>query len=151
MPNGRTSCFVDTNVLVYAMDESSPRKKAHARAWLDALASDDGLVLSPQSINEFYHVSRRRFPRVGRDEIVQACERYQVWCTAVLDVNTISRAWSLETATGYQWFDCLLLSSAINAGCGFFLSEDLQHGRLIDDLAIVDPFQLSPSEIFTLD
>jgi predicted nucleic acid-binding protein len=151
MPNAKTNCFVDTNVLVYAMDDNSPHKKMQARAWLDALASDDGLVLSPQSINEFYHVSRRRFPSVGRNEILKACDRFLVWCSAALDVHTINRAWSLEEATSYQWFDCLLLSSAINAGCGFFLSEDLQHGRLIGDLRIVDPFQLSPSDLLTLD
>jgi predicted nucleic acid-binding protein len=151
MPSGKTNCFVDTNVLVYAADESDPRKRIRAREWLDALASRDGLVLSPQSINEFYHVSRRRFPSVGRSDIMRACERFLVWCTAALDVHTIRKAWLLEEATGYQWFDCLLLSSAINAGCGFFLSEDLQHGRLIDDLTVIDPFRLSPSEVFTVD
>jgi predicted nucleic acid-binding protein len=88
---------------------------------------------------------------VARGDIMQACERFLVWCTAALDVHTIRKAWLLEEATGYQWFDCLLLSSAINAGCGFFLSEDLQHGRLIDDLTVIDPFRLSPSEVFTVD
>jgi predicted nucleic acid-binding protein len=84
---------------------------------------------------------------VGREEILQACERFLVWCTAVLDAHTIRRAWLIEDATGYQWFDCLLLASAVGAGCGFFLSEDLQHGRLIDDLKVVDPFRLAPSEV----
>jgi predicted nucleic acid-binding protein len=151
MPNAKTNCFVDTNVLVYAMDHNNPHKRVQARVWLEALASDDGLVLSPQSINEFYHVSRRRFRSVGRDELLQACERFLVWCTAALDVRIIQNAWLLEETTGYQWFDCLLLSSAIDAGCSFFLSEDLQHDRLIGDLRIVDPFRLSPSDLLTVD
>jgi predicted nucleic acid-binding protein len=81
--------------------------------------------------------------------VLQACEWFLVWCTAALDVHTIPKAWLIEEATGYQWFDCLLLASATIAGCGYFLSEDLQHGRLIDDLKVVDPFQISPFEVFT--
>jgi predicted nucleic acid-binding protein len=93
------------------------------------------------------HVSRRRFLTVERKEILDVCERFLDWCTAVLDVPTVRKAWSIEEATGYRWFDCLLLASAIGAGCEIFLSENLQHGRLIDDLRIVDPFRLSPSEV----
>jgi len=149
MPNGNASCFVDTNVLVYAADQSNPAKRTRAREWLGVLVRHDALVLSPQSINEFYDVSRRRFPLVGREETIDACERFLVWCTAKLDVHTIRRAWSIEEATGYQWFDCLLLASALLADCRFFLSEDLQHGYLLNDLRIVDPFQSSPSEIMS--
>jgi predicted nucleic acid-binding protein len=147
MPNVRMNCFVDTNVLVYAADESNLKKKLRAREWLDALANRDGLVLSPQSINEFYRASRRRFPSVDRVEMLQACERLFVWCTAALDIHTIRRAWLIEEATGYQWFDCVLLASAIIADCRYFLSEDLQHGRSLGDLEIVDPFVLSPADV----
>jgi predicted nucleic acid-binding protein len=147
MPNVKMSCFVDTNVLVYAADESNQVKKLRAREWLDVLASHDGLVLSPQSINEFYHVSRRRFPSVGRAETLQACELLLVWCTATLDIHTIRSAWLIEEATGYQWFDCVLLASALIADCRYFLSEDLQHGRSLGALEIVDPFQLAPADV----
>jgi predicted nucleic acid-binding protein len=147
MPNVRMSCFVDTNVLVYAADQGNPVKNQRAREWLDALASHDGLVLSPQSINEFYRVSRRRFPSVARAEMLQACERLLVWCTAALDIHTIRRAWLIEEATGYQWFDCVLLASATIAECRYFLSEDLQHGRSLGNLEIVDPFRLSPRAV----
>jgi len=81
--------------------------------------------------------------------MLQSCERLLVWCTAALDAHTIRRAWLIEETTGYQWFDCLLLASALIAGCRFFLSEDLQHGCLLDDLRVVDPFQFSPSEVLS--
>lgn len=78
--------------------------------------------------------------------MLKVCDRLLVWCTAALDVHTIRRAWLIEAATDYQWFDCLLLASALISGCRFFLSEDLQDGRLVDDLRIVDPFRFSPSQ-----
>lgn len=147
MPNARMNCFVDTNVLVYAADKNNPDKRTRAREWLDVLANNNSLVLSPQSISEFYHVSRRRFSDVGRAEIVNVCEWLLVWCTATLDPATIRRAWSIEEATKYHWFDCLLLAAALRAGCPLFLSEDLQHDRVIDGLRVIDPFRCSPSEV----
>jgi predicted nucleic acid-binding protein len=145
------NCFVDTNVLVYAADERNPEKRRRAREWVGALASSDRLVLSPQSISEFYHVSRRRFPSVARADLLRTCEEFLVWCTAALDIYTIRKAWAVEAATGYQWFDCLLLASASAAGCDFFISEDLQHGRLVEDMKVIDPFLVSPSELFVSD
>ena len=38
--------------------------------------------------------------------------------------------------------DSLLLAAAVEAGCSTFLSEDLQHGQVIEDaLTVVNPFQ----------
>ena len=149
MPNGRMNCFVDTNVLVYAADQSDPEKQAQARTWLLALVDREALVLSPQSINEFYRVSRRRFPSVARATLLQTCEELLSWCTAPLDVRTIRMAWMIEEATGYQWYDCLLLAAADLAGCRFFLSEDLQTDRQIGSLTILSPFTTSPNDLAT--
>ena len=147
MPNAKMNCFVDTNVLVYATDEANPKKRARAQAWLDALGDCNALVLSPQCVNEFYHVACRRFPGIARKDVLQVCEMLLAWCTATLDVHTIRRAWSIEKATGFQWFDCLLLASAAIARCHIFLSEDLQHERVIEDLRIIDPFKILPDDI----
>jgi predicted nucleic acid-binding protein len=141
------SCFVDTNVLVYTVDRGEPEKQRQARIWLDALAGHEALVLSPQSINEFYRASRRRFPSVDRQDVIVGCERLLPWCLAPLNADTMRAAWTLEEATQYQWHDCLLLAAALRANCRFFLSEDLQHGRQIQTLTIVDPFVTAPNEI----
>jgi predicted nucleic acid-binding protein len=72
-----------------------------------------------------------------------------VWCTATIDIHTIRRAWLIEETTGYQWFDCVLLASALVAGWGLFLSEDLQHGRQLDDLKVLDPFRFPTSDVLS--
>jgi predicted nucleic acid-binding protein len=147
MPNGRMSCFVDTNVLVYTVDESEPEKQSQARIWLDALVDHEALVLSPQSINEFYRASRRRFPAVDRQAVISVCEALLPWCLAPLNVHTTRVAWALEEATKYHWYDCLLLAAAELASCRYFLSEDMQRGRKVGSLIIVDPFVTAPNEI----
>jgi predicted nucleic acid-binding protein len=63
------------------------------------------------------------------------------WCTTTTDVSTLTRAWAICDETGYQWWDCLLLASAVGAACDLFLTEDLQHNRRIAGLRIVDPFR----------
>ena len=49
MPN---ACFIDTNILLYTKDPAAPDKRRRALAWLDALASRDLAVISPQVMNE---------------------------------------------------------------------------------------------------
>ena len=41
---------------------------------------------------------------------------------------------------GISFYDALIVASAIEAGCNILYSEDMQHGRRIGGLAIVNPF-----------
>jgi predicted nucleic acid-binding protein len=39
------------------------------------------------------------------------------------------------------WYDSLIVAAALEAGCSALLSEDLQHGRIIDGrLTVRNPF-----------
>ena len=44
------SCFIDTNVLLYAQDPQDPAKRAAAADWIGALAAREALVINPQII-----------------------------------------------------------------------------------------------------
>lgn len=138
--------FADTNVLIYAIDNRFPAKKDRADWWLSELARHEALVLSPQSLNEFYSVAtlQLRLPRNGsiRDQVWELAR----WCTAPLDAEVSRDAWLIEDETSYRYFDCLLIASALRVGCGFFLSEDLQHKRRIGGLTILNPFLTSPHD-----
>jgi predicted nucleic acid-binding protein len=41
---------------------------------------------------------------------------------------------------GFSFYDALIVSSAIEAGCDTLYSEDMQHGRSIGGLTIINPF-----------
>jgi predicted nucleic acid-binding protein len=142
------SCFVDTNVLVHAIDERSTSKRERAAHWLRELGLRDALVLSPQSLNEFYVVASRKIG-VPRDRLRDRVWRLARWTTAPLDSETSREAWLIEDQTGYHFWDCLLLASASFAGCRVFLSEDLQHERRIGSMMIIDPFVVEPSAILS--
>lgn len=105
------------------------------------------LVLSQQSLNECYRVLtvRRKLARSQAREFIDVLVPF---CTAPLDIDVLRRAWRVQDATGFGWWDCLLLGSALAAGCDVFLSEDLQHERTVETLTILNPFALGAPEQF---
>jgi len=44
-----------------------------------------------------------------------------------------------------SFYDALIVASAIETGCDILYTEDMQHGRAIGGLAIVNPFFESAS------
>src|SRR5437588_7550042 len=142
------SWFVDTNILIYAIDSRSPDKKERADLWLRELGHRNLVVLSPQSLNEFYSVATVRIGLPRNTVTRQRTEQLAMWCTAPLDTEVTRAAWRIEDETGYRFFDCLLITSAFRAGCNYFRSEDLQHERRVGELTILNPFVTSPHDFF---
>jgi predicted nucleic acid-binding protein len=68
---------------------------------------------------------------------------------APLDPSSTGVARSIRLATQYRWWDCLLLASAVELNCTHFLSEDLQDGRVVEGVTILDPFVHRPDELFS--
>jgi predicted nucleic acid-binding protein len=146
MPNARTSCFVDTNLLIYSLDPQDAERRQVAGDLLTRLASSDTLVLSPQSLNECYRALTERrglLPREAARAYVIYLNRF---CTAPYDFDVTQHAWRIQDQHGFSWWDCVLLASAYFAGCGVFFSEDLQHGRRVDHLTIMNPFRMRRDE-----
>ena len=128
------SAFFDTNVLVYAQQTGGKADRARA------LFSDGG-KLSVQVLNEFAAVSRRKQRRDWR-AIAEAIDDVLTVVDPPLalthDLHMAAR--ELAEDHGISFYDALIVASAIEAGCNILYSEDLQHGRSIGDLAIVNPF-----------
>lgn len=134
--------FLDTNVLVYAYDDSSTAKQLLARELIEQLAHEERTFLSTQVLQEFYAVVTRklRVP-VPEDVAQEAVESLlvlpivQVTPALVLDGIRRSRADRLAL------WDSLIVEAALAGGASVLYSEDLQNGRRFGDLQIVDPFR----------
>jgi predicted nucleic acid-binding protein len=140
MVSGRTSYFVDTNILVYAIDPTEMKKRSLASDFLRSLIREEALVLSAQSLNECYRVitERRRVPRAEAREFIEILSES---CTGPYSFHVTREAWRIQDVAGYSFWDCMLLGSASLAGCDVFLSEDMQHGQKLNDLTIMNPFR----------
>ena len=143
------SLFLDTNVLIYSQDLDEPEKYRAARRWFDQLRRTNTLVLSAQSVLEYYAVARRRFVHVSRPQLRSFARSLLPLCRAPAGLAVAETAWKLEDQTGYGWYDCLLLASATESKCRYFVSEHLQHGRKIDDLTIISPSRVTPTEVLS--
>lgn len=142
------SVFVDTNVIIYARDLNAPQKMAAAQAWLRALAPSRSMTISRQVINEAYFnlAYRPRLklaPGVARD-FVRALEPF---VRAPSNGQTLTDAWTIEDRYGLRFWDALLIASANAAGCGYFLSEDLNDGRVYGAVQAINPFRHAPEDV----
>lgn len=135
--------FVDTNILIYSISDSGEaeeQRKAILSA--DLLQRRDDLVLSVQVLQEFY-VQATRPSRPGALSHELAVEFIESWKRfRVVDITpaVLDEALKIRASTGFQYWDCAILASAQLAGCTELLTEDLQDGRTIGDVAVINPF-----------
>ena len=134
--------FLDTNILIYALDQSAPEKQRVAGQLIrDALGSGMGLI-STQVVQEFLHASQRKFKQPMtlaerqhhlRVILKPLCQHFPV-------ISSYEQAVLVSEETGYTFYDALLVTAAIESGCNALLTEDLQHGRVIQSVRVVNPF-----------
>jgi predicted nucleic acid-binding protein len=126
--------FFDTNILVYSTTDDARKQRA-----ADCLRG--GGCISVQILNEFVHVARRKL-RHDWPQIELALGLFRASFDDVVSVtlNTHTAAVSLARDHGLSFYDALIVASAIETGCDILYTEDMQHGRAIGGLAIVNPF-----------
>ena len=97
--------------------------------------------MSVQVLSEFASVMRRL--HLSWPDIEAALSEFGRFCRppAPLTLQTHGAAMTIAASTGYHIYDSLLIAAALQVGCTIFLSEDMQHGRVIEGrLTIVNPF-----------
>lgn len=140
-----TMVFLDTNVLIYAVDDRDPAKRDRARSWIAACWEQRCGRLSTQVLNEFYVNVRTKFAhQLSQGDARAEIRRYQHWKPWMIDQPTVETAWAVESRFGFNYWDALMLSAAQHQGCTVMLSEDLQHGQQVDSVRIVNPFLAGP-------
>jgi predicted nucleic acid-binding protein len=65
----------------------------------------------------------------------------QAWNPIAPDLALLESAWSLQDRHGFSWWDALIVAAALRQECSTLLSEDMQHGLIIDGrLTLINPF-----------
>lgn len=133
--------FVDTNVLVYAIDDAEPAKRRIAERVLGS-ADYGEFVLSAQVLSEFYvTVTRKLAKPVPADEAMEALERFRRHPIIAIDASLVKSAIMLSRASQVSYWDGLVVAAAIRGGCQRLLSEYLNDGQEIDSVRIENPFR----------
>jgi predicted nucleic acid-binding protein len=134
------SVFLDTNVLVYAIESGGPRPEKSAVAL--ALARRQDVCLSTQVLGEFYRAvtSQRRAVPLTHGEAtawIQLWKRHDVHAITVAHVDL-----ALELRGRYRisYYDALVVAAAHLAGCAVVFSEDLSAGQDYAGVRVENPF-----------
>jgi len=131
--------FLDTNVLVYTDDPRDPVKQTRALDLIkDRLRHRTGVV-SLQVLQEYF-VSATGKIKLNAELARQRVEVFARFHVAEPKVSDILAAIDLHRLHGVSFWDALILRSAQQSGCRVLLTEDMQHGREIDGVRIVNPF-----------
>jgi len=59
---------------------------------------------------------------------------------ALIDIETITEALKIKSKYGFSYYDCMIISAALQIGCTILFTEDMQHEQLIEStLTIINP------------
>ena len=141
--------FLDTNIFVYALLASEPRKIQRALQLVEqALASHLGCT-SYQVVQEFANVALRKFAqRFTHEQCKQFIDAAMHPLNRVASsAELVNTALDLQGETRYPFYDSLMLAAALQCGADVVYTEDLQHNQLVrGSLRIVNPFLLVANE-----
>lgn len=133
--------FFDTNVLVYLFDADAPEKQARARELLEHEVTEGHAVLSTQVLQEFYvAVTRKLATPLDPHTAVQALQYLAQLPVSQVDKDLVLNAAQRAQRDRLSFWDSLIVETALNAGADRLYSEDLQDGRVLDGLVVVNPF-----------
>lgn len=136
MPGERQ--FIDSNIWLYAFIDDKSHKHRQAQR---ILGKTNPFLLSSQVVSE---VCVNMLKKAGKDEsfiqelIAAFYDRYEV---VPIAGRTLLKASELRTQYSLSYWDSLICAAALETRCDVLLTEDMQHGLIIDKrLELVNPF-----------
>lgn len=127
--------FLDSNILIYSIDNQK------SKIVETIINSDCEIFISTQVVNEFINVCFKK-KLLGFNNTLEASKKFMSsFNLSQISENTIYKAFEIKDNYKYSYYDCLIISSALENNCDKLLSEDLHHSQKIENsLFIVNPF-----------
>ena len=132
--------FIDTNILVYSLDQADSGKQKRCRECIKILSKENNGVISTQVMQEFYVASTAKLgadPLIIKD-ILRSFERFE---TVVVTPELIRDAIDCAIINRLSFWDALIVVSAESARCEILWTEDLNPGQVIRGVRVENPIQ----------
>lgn len=132
--------FLDTNILVYSLDQADAAKKAKCRELIRSLTAENRGVISTQVMQEFYVAATGKLgadPLLTKD-ILRSLERFE---TVLISPSLIKEAIDCSIINRLSFWDALIIVSAESARCEILWTEDLNHGQIIRGVRVENPLK----------
>lgn len=130
---------LDTNILVYAVDRDAGERHARAVDLMRRAAPRD-CVLTVQVLAEFFHATTRKDllePALASAYVRDWMDVFQV---TAADETALVDAMDAVVEHRLSFWDAMLWATARRVGCAAVLSEDMQHGRRLSGVELINPF-----------
>lgn len=130
--------FLDTNILIYQLDNRDPIKQKRCREIVRTVVSNHEAVISTQILQEFYVACTMKLniKPILIKGIMHGFENMEV---VTIGIDLINNA--IDASIQYQitFWDSLVVVSAESAKCQHLLTEDLNEGQIIRNVRIRNP------------
>jgi predicted nucleic acid-binding protein len=138
--------FVDSNVLLYAVDDADLKKQQAARDWRAELWKSRRGRISFQVLSEFYVNAVRKRPS-AREEARAEVRDLLAWNPVVAEAALLELGWKIQDRYHLSFWDAMIVAAAKAASCRYLLTEDLQAGQALDGIEVVNPFLRTPQSV----
>ena len=133
--------FVDTNILVYAYDQTAGLKYQCARDLMERLWDSGDGALSTQVLQEFHVAITSKIPRsIPPRRAREIISDLGTWTIATLEVPDILNASELSERYRINFWDALILAAAQREEAETLWSEDFNHGQDYGGVIVRNPF-----------
>ena len=133
--------FVDTNILIYAHDMDAGVKHDVANSIIEKIWEEKTGIISTQVIQEFYVNITRKIPNPITPVLARGIIlNYFSWHLEPIDPHTILFASEIEERHVLSFWDSLIVATASQSNARKILTEDLNHGQVIEGTLIENPF-----------
>jgi len=135
--------FLDTNIFIYSFDENARSKAMKARELIGSALKERNGCIGTQVIQEFLNIATRKFKKpLNIKDSKQYLQKVLVpLCEVYPDTELFENGLDIQSATGYSFYDSLIIAAARKGGCGILYSEDLQDERSVYGITIINPFR----------
>jgi len=137
-------CFLDTNILLYALDPRDPRKQGVAAELIRSASADERAVVSTQVLIELFHNLQRKLG-LDRERAARTCFAFTEWPVVASDMSLAMKAMARAAQSQLSIWDAMIVEAALRGGAATLYTEDLTHGQRFGVLAVCNPFEVRPA------
>lgn len=132
--------FLDTNILVYALDVADPRKHGIAQA-LTVRAVAGEFAISAQVLSELAATLLQKYRSIyDARAVVAILDSLRPIPLIVPDAAMVRRAVEAHGQYGIHFYDGMIVAAAERAGCEKVWSEDLNAKQKYFGVVVENPF-----------
>jgi predicted nucleic acid-binding protein len=135
-------CFLDTNVIVYAVGRKPADEPKRRRAIELLLPGEFGT--SGQVLQEFFVTVTTKIEKpLPAEEAIEWVDRLSIRPVVAIDENIVKNAIGISQRHLISYWDGAIIAAAEMLGAPILYTEDLNDGQLYGSVRAINPFRVN--------